>query len=852
MPAAIAAVAGMAAGAAVAGGLGLVAGTIAYGVVSGATSMVVSSLVGGALGGNDQPQQESPVAQAARGMLVNTAGTIDPIPVIYGVRRIGGTRVLTENSGGDNTYLYVVIAHCEGEIDGFDALYFDNTLSTDARFAGKFTAEHAVGTDAHVANASLIAALPAKWTSAHQLCGVAYTYVRLTYDQNAWHGLPVIAVDIRGRKIYDPRDATTAWSDNPALCLRDYLTNTRYGRGISAADIDDASFIAAANYCDASISTPAGTQKRYTCNALVDTSQKHIDNTRLLLSCMRGMLVKSGASYKLVLDKADTAAFAFTEDNITGAWNIKLSDKRSRFNRVRANWINPDNEWQADIALADSTAYRTTDNALMLESRIELPYTTDAYEAQMLAQRHLKQSRFGIIASFRATIAGLGCEVGDIVSITHSTPGWTAKYFRVLRIGLLSSDEVEVTALEYDDSVYVAEPLTTPRVSSTTNLPDPRTVAAPGVPSVAESLFETTGSAGVKARATMAWAASTDAFVVDYLPEYRIAAGTWIVLPATVGLTAEINDIAPGNYEFRLRARNAIGAVSAYSGTSTREILGLTAAPADVSSFTVIKSAGFALAGWALHADLDVRIGGRIVVRHSPLSAGATWNDGIILDEFTGDTVGGLVPLITGTYMAKAIDSTGNYSTNAVSFVATKGMVTGWTTVGTSTQHAAFTGAKTNVALVGSAIQLDSLSTIDGMAAAIDSWAFIDALGGISGAGSYAFDTYLDLTTSATRRFEATVRAQSFDVLDLIDARLDLIDDWAPIDGGVFNDCDATLYIATTADNPAGSPAWAAWQPFMVADFTCRAAKFRLDLASGNSSHNIKVDQLQVDAMIPA
>jgi hypothetical protein len=38
--------------------------------------------------------------------------------------------------------------------------------------------------------------------------------------------------------------------------------------------------------------------------------------------------------------------------------------------------------------------------------------------------------------------------------------------------------------------------------------------------------------------------------------------------------------------------------------------------------------------------------------------------DGIILEEFPGGAVQGIVALITGTYMAKAKDSTGNYSTS--------------------------------------------------------------------------------------------------------------------------------------------------------------------------------------------
>ena len=48
------------------------------------------------------------------------------------------------------------------------------------------------------------------------------------------------------------------------------------------------------------------------------------------------------------------------------------------------------------------------------------------------------------------------------------------------------------------------------------------------------------------------------------------------------------------------------------------------------------------------------------------------------------------------------------------------------------------------------------------------------------------------------------------------------------------------------------APAWGDWTPFMVADFTCRGAKFRLDFASGNAQHNIAVAALAVAALDPA
>ena len=137
------------------------------------------------------------------------------------------------------------------------------------------------------------------------------------------------------------------------------------------------------------------------------------------------------------------------------------------------------------------------------------------------------------------------------------------------------------------------------------------------------------------------------------------------------------------------------------------------------------------------------------------------------------------------------------------------------------------------------------------MAGLISTWPKIGSIGGVSGAGSYEFSAALDLTSVAVRRFDATIAAEAYDTGDTISAR-GLVSAWPSVVGIIADDCDATLYIATTADDPAGTPTWSAWVPFFVGDFSCRAAKFRLDLVSASPTHNIAVAALSVRARIPA
>src|ERR1019366_3871055 len=129
--------------------------------------------------------------------------------------------------------------------------------------------------------------------------------------------------------------------------------------------------------------------------------------------------------------------------------------------------------WQPDLAVYDSSADRAIDNGLLLESKIDLLCVSSYFRAMMIAQIEEQQSRFGVVIQFTATIAGMQCEVGNVVPIAESGYGWSAKPFRVLQMTLMSSDEVQVTCMEYDDSVYPVSTTPQARPFPATTLPDP-------------------------------------------------------------------------------------------------------------------------------------------------------------------------------------------------------------------------------------------------------------------------------------------------------------------------------------------------------------------------------------------
>jgi hypothetical protein len=108
-----------------------------------------------------------------------------------------------------------------------------------------------LGTATQVADSDLVSEVK-EWTTDHRLLDIAYIYVRLEFDADVFpNGIPNVKAVVRGRKVFDPRSSTTVFSDNWALCVRDYLT-AQFGLRADSTEVNDASFIAAANSADES------------------------------------------------------------------------------------------------------------------------------------------------------------------------------------------------------------------------------------------------------------------------------------------------------------------------------------------------------------------------------------------------------------------------------------------------------------------------------------------------------------------------------------------------------------------------------------------------------------------------
>ena len=272
------------------GGAAISAATIAgYVAYTAVTAYALNALQKKSLAKARSQAASVAAAQKGYGTNINAVSPAADHAIIYGQQRVGGVvfyRSTTENQ----QYLHTLLAFAGHEVEEIGTVYADDIALTidssgyvtndqfvikddDNNFSSyALRIKKHLGASDQTADADLVAEDSA-WTADHRARGVAYIYIRASFDPNVFpRGLPNFSAIVKGKKVYDPRSASTVWSDNAALCLRDYLVSD-YGLGAETTEINDTQFFAAANLCDETVNLSAGgTEKRYTVNGSFVTS----------------------------------------------------------------------------------------------------------------------------------------------------------------------------------------------------------------------------------------------------------------------------------------------------------------------------------------------------------------------------------------------------------------------------------------------------------------------------------------------------------------------------------------------------------------------------------------------------
>lgn len=438
--AAIAATAASAAGTLIAGG------TLVFSQVL--AQFAVRAVLGYAM--NALSSSQSRGAPVTRGyQSANPLGPVLPHPVIYGQTRVGGVvfyQALTTGTSA-NDRLHRCIAFAGHEVTEFTTVYFnDEALTLDesgnvtapAKWVGKARVKIHLGADDQTADTDLVSEV-SEWDTNCRAQGIAYLYVRFQDAAAFPSGIPIVTALIKGKAVHDPRDDSTGWSDNPALCIRDYLLSD-YGLGETPSGLNDTLIEAAADACDELVSGA----KIYTLNGAFTLDAEPEQIIRNLLSAMGGIFWNYAGQWALQAAEYREPTLTLDENDLRGELTLATRhSRRDNFNTVQGQFKGAATDYQPDsYAPVGGGVWLAEDNGIRSASELNLLFTDTETMARRVAQTFLRRNRAQETVSGAFGLRALNLKVGDNVRLSVDHLGYDEKVFEVVdwRLGMKELD----------------------------------------------------------------------------------------------------------------------------------------------------------------------------------------------------------------------------------------------------------------------------------------------------------------------------------------------------------------------------------------------------------------------------
>jgi len=632
--------------------------------------------------------------------------------------------------------------------------------------------------------------------------------------------------------------------------------------GATDAEIDDDSFIAAANICDEDVNVlGGGTEKRYTINGVVDTSKSPREILNDLLTSCGGSIYYSNGKWHIKVGAYITPTVTLDNDDLRGAIKIQTRNSgRDQFNAVKGIFVAPDNNWQpTDFPELTSEQFEADDGGDRKYLDLVLPYTTSVSTAQRLAKQILYRNREQIVITLPCKMTAFQFEVGDTVQVTNDRFGWDQKVFEVISWSFAFDGEelgIDMVLKETSSLIYAWDEAVDEKefTFNNTTLPNAFDIRAPGI-SITDEL-RTRNQEAISV--LIVDVTQTDTFTTGFeVQARRQGDAEYINLGQATGNRFELINVEDGVfYEVRARSINSFGARSTFT-TGSHQIIGKTAPPEDVTGFTANVVGGALVLSWTPVGDLDLS---HYRIRYASANGSPTYQNSINLVERVprpGNTA--IVPARTGTYFIKAIDKLGLASLNPATVTVTTNVagVEALNNVETVTEDPDFDGVKDDVVVrEDDALILDTSINFDSKTGDFDdAGGLFDGGGGaVDLEGFYYFANSVDLGSKFTSRLTASMTVSRIDYVNTFDEATGLFDSRDGLfDGDVnaFDDTDAELQVRFTDDDPGGAPSWSDWKTFVVGDYSARAFEFRVRMTTTDTQASPVVSELSVSVDMP-
>jgi len=785
------------------------------------TSKMAAFLVRAGLGllmGALAPKQSAPT----RSYTITQRGTALDHQIIYGKTKVAGAIVFDATNGSNNKYLHRVLAFAGHEINSYEEIWLndykltldsngevtsatnDGGATTTTRYNGYVRIKKHLGADNQTHDTTLAAETfeNDNWTSDHDLRGIAYLYVRLKFNADVFpNGVPEIQAVIKGKKVYDPRNSTTAWSDNPALCIRDYLISD-YGLGENTSYIDDDTVETAANACDR---TASNNDTWFTINGAFITSSQPADILNDMLSSMAGIIWYAQGKWRMRAAKWETPTLTLNEDDLRGPIQVGTRhSRRDNFNIIKGTWRGADSDWQTTDYPEYKVAQAITDDG-GLESTLDLPllFTDNPDEAQRIARIVYERNRQQLTVSAQFGLRAMSCQIGDFIQLDNDRMGWTNKYWEVIEwsFGMKGVDLVvnmvlrEITSSVFDEiSNYVTYEKDNTSIASPFDTQDVTISAATKTTS-----FSSEGNLIPKLK--WVWTVTDESDVDYYIFGWRTTASGDYTEVVLKDRTFEIEPaIAGATYYVRVRAVNHQG-VAGTPSTRSDQASTDTDAPATPTLNTPIGGYQAITLTWAAPSEADFR---HMEIQRSDTSTGTYTTIGY--SSATSFVDGDVGNQVTRYYKIRATDFSGNSS----SYTAAKSA----TTIAEVTGPNGYTQAQVFLYAAGTSAPSDPTGT----------FTYTFSTGALSGGTLGSWSTDVPTLTNGEYLWVKTASAYANTTTDSIPATefsSAVNTSYAGTDGAAgYNSATVTLFKKTTTTTTPDTPTTSETYTFSSATLT--------------------------------
>lgn len=373
-----------------------------------------------------------------------------------------------------------------------------------------------LGTSGQTVDTYLNGLLPTEWDANRRLRGATYCVITLDLEEPRFQGGPPnFTFDVSGKKCYDPRTATTVYTENNALCIADFLM-AEWGMEVLQADINSAAWIKAANDCDASISMTIGgsttSGPRFTLNGTFTTEDDREQVLADMADSMAGIVTNAGEWF-IRAGVWEASVMDLGPDDLDGHIQFQRTATayEDLFNGMSGRHIPRGQSTPIDFEVYQNAAFLADDGEELWESR-DFNWTDNRARARNLCRIFTEANRLGAVIVFPAKLRAIRLQPGDRVRVSSPEHGWTLKNFRVIDWDMQVRAPVNLLLREDEPETYDLADAASAYPVANTGLPSPWIVATPSSVAATSALKQTTDG-GYVPLVTVTWAATASPYV---------------------------------------------------------------------------------------------------------------------------------------------------------------------------------------------------------------------------------------------------------------------------------------------------------------------------------------------------